>query len=200
MPRPSAAAHAAAMPRRERRRSASTTARRASRSKAAIQRTAAARGRWCSTWLAVTTSTERAANGRAPPSATTAASGAGGGGGGGGGGCVVRQPRRGAVEVHPDETQGDPMPAGRRRRGARDVAQARTDIEQRPRGPRAPRAPRAARRRGAEVRLEGAHDGARSPEPGVEPRDVVQLRLYGARVGAWVVEQLGADHPPARPA
>src|SRR5207253_2735501 len=62
--RQSDAAHTAAMATRERRRSASTTARRATRSNVAIQRTATARGRWCSTWLATITSTERGPSGR----------------------------------------------------------------------------------------------------------------------------------------
>src|SRR5438093_902881 len=55
---------------RERRRSASTTARRATRSNVPIQRTATARGKWCSTWLATITSTERDPTGSAFPSAT----------------------------------------------------------------------------------------------------------------------------------
>src|SRR6266513_2239923 len=68
--RPTDAAHTPAMATRERRRSASTTPRRATRSNVAIQRTATARGRWCSTWLATITSTERAPTGSAFPSAT----------------------------------------------------------------------------------------------------------------------------------
>src|SRR5207248_6977197 len=68
--RPTDAAHTPAMAARDRRRSASTTARRATRSNVAIQRTAAARGTWCSTWLATITSTERGPSGSQEPSAT----------------------------------------------------------------------------------------------------------------------------------
>src|SRR5438093_537378 len=68
--RQSDAAHTPAMATRERRRSASTTARRATRSNVTIQRTATARGRWCSTWLATITSTERGPSGSREPSAT----------------------------------------------------------------------------------------------------------------------------------
>src|SRR5947207_2162102 len=57
--RQSDAAHTAAMATRERRRSASTTARRATRSNVAIQRTATARVRGYSTWLAPDTTPER---------------------------------------------------------------------------------------------------------------------------------------------
>src|SRR5438445_3107256 len=71
-PRPNDAIQAPAIARRERRRSARTTARRATRSKLAIHRTASSRGRWCSTWLAITTSTVPGPSGRAPPSASTA--------------------------------------------------------------------------------------------------------------------------------
>ena len=68
---PSAAAQTPTIATPERRRSASTTTRRARPSTVAIQRTARSRGRWCNTWLAITTSTDFGPNGSAFPSPST---------------------------------------------------------------------------------------------------------------------------------
>ena len=109
-----------------------------------------------------------------------------------------RETRRGAVQFDADGLQVDAAAPRDGGRGDGDVAGPGADIQEGPTGSTLP----ASRLRlpHCEELLQLPDDRPRPAEQDVQPADVMQLAPDGGRVGARVVEQLAADHPPCRPA
>ena len=107
----------------------------------------------------------------------------------------VRFVRGGAAQLDSHGAERHAVAPGRQDGGASNVARTGAHVEQRPglllpvsRFPLPP----------FEQRLELADHGMRSPEQGIEARDVPQRVPHRRRIGVRVVEQLDPDHPAAR--